>query len=76
MPVADATVIATDAPGHEVARTASKADGSYALDLPPGTYTLTPEATGEMLRAPKGKSVTVSAAEHVTVDFVFDTGIR
>ncbi len=77
LPVAGATVVATDVTGREVARTVSKGDGSYVLDLAPGTYTLTPSTTlGGTLRAPKGRSVTVAVSEPLTVDFTFDTGIR
>ena len=49
------------------------ADGAYAVQLAPGTYT----ATMSALRMPNGpKTVTVTAGKTVTVDFVFDSGIR
>jgi hypothetical protein len=46
-PVAGATVIATDAAGHEVARAASTAEGYYVLDVAPGRYTLTPRPVSD-----------------------------
>jgi hypothetical protein len=75
-PVADATVIATNSAGREVARAVSGADGAYTLDLAPGTYTLTPVPSVPMLRPPSGRSVTVPSSGPVVVDFVLDTGIR
>jgi hypothetical protein len=78
-PLAGASVIATDPRGQKVAVAVSKADGSFSLALAPGTYELTPQPTGDhMLRAPAGKSVTITgiAASQVVVDFSYDTGIR
>lgn len=78
-PLAGASVIATDPGGQKLARAVSQADGSYSLALAPGTYELTPQPTGDhMLRAPAGKSVTITgiAASQVVVDFSYDTGIR
>jgi len=77
-PVAGVTVIATDSAGIEAGRAISKADGSYALELVPGRYVLTPQPLdGQSLRAPAAKSVIVQAsADPLVVDFTYDTGIR
>jgi hypothetical protein len=72
-------VIASDASGHEIARAVSNADGYYVLDIPPGRYTLTPRSvSGQMMRAPTAKSVTVGDGTPggAIVDFRYDTGIR
>lgn len=78
-PVVGATVIASDASGHQVARAVSNADGYYVLDVPPGRYTLTPQPVGDqMMRAPTAKPVTVGDGTPggAIVDFRYDTGIR
>ncbi len=76
-PVAGATVVATDAAGHAVAQAISSADGSYALDLQPGTYTLTPDRWSLRMGTPPTATVSVTGAPGaVVVDFVYDTGIR
>jgi hypothetical protein len=77
-PVAGAKIIATDSAGQEVGRAISKSDGTFALELVPGTYELAPQPTaGGSLRTPAVKSVTVQAdSAPVVVDFSYDTGIR
>ena len=49
------------------------ADGAYAVQLAPGTYTVS-ISTLRMLNGPK--TVKVTAGQTVTVDFQFDSGIR
>ena len=73
-----AIVVATDAGGHEVARAVSSADGSYSIALPPGTYTLTPQALADkMMRAPPAQSITIASGRvNQIIDFTYDTGIR
>jgi hypothetical protein len=74
------TFVALDAAGGEAARTATLADGSFALDLPAGTYTLHADAARSMfpsiadvaLLVPAG--ATRSNPERVVV--AGDTGIR
>jgi carboxypeptidase family protein len=48
-------------------------DGAYAVQLAPGTYDVSVSAL-RVLNGPK--TVKVTAGKTVTVDFVFDTGIR
>ena len=79
LPVAGATVIATDAAGHEVARAVSDSVGYFALTLAAGTYSLTPHSTSDpMLRPPGPKVVSLGGGSPDTavVDFLYDTGIR
>lgn len=76
-PVVGASVIATDGAGVEVSRAISRADGSYALTLAPGTYSLAPQPIpGKFMRAPMPKSVIIGSDANVVVDFTYDTGIR
>jgi Carboxypeptidase regulatory-like domain len=77
-PVSGAIVVAAYSDGDEAARAVSNTDGSYSLELPAGTYTLTPQASGnKMMRPPEGKSITVGPGTgSLVVDFSYDTGIR
>lgn len=77
-PVFGATVVAAYDDGRQVARAISNSDGSYSLDLPEGTYTLTPMPFGnKMMRAPDAKSITLGPGTgRLVVDFTYDTGIR
>lgn len=51
----------------------TNADGAYAVQLAPGTYTVT-ISTQRLLNGPK--TVAVAAGKTVTADFLFDSGIR
>jgi hypothetical protein len=74
------TLVALDVAGAEAARTVTLADGSFALDLPPGTYTLHADRTGGRFPSIADASVVVTAAatrshpQRVVV--AGDTGIR
>ena len=76
-PVAGATVIATNASGHEVGRAVADSDGFYSMHLDPGAFTLATELNGTgMMKAPVGKAIVVPASGSVVVDFLVDTGVR
>jgi hypothetical protein len=75
------TLVALDANGTEVARVRTLEDGSFALDLAPGTYVLhaqQPNATGLPSIADANIVVTATAtrATPQRVNVVGDTGIR
>lgn len=76
-PVAGAVIIVNDGTGHEVARATSGSDGSWAVQLPAGTFTIVPQAAVGVMRAAPSQTLTVSATQHPT-DLVleYDTGIR
>ena len=74
------TLVALAASGAEVARTVTLADGSFAFDLPAGSYTLRAERTGAAYPSIGDTAVVVTARatrerpERVAVSG--DTGIR
>jgi len=76
-PVAGATIVITDAAGHEVARLTTAADGTFTTTLAAGTYTLTPQPVTGLLGVAPVQQVTVSASGPTpTVEVSYDTGIR
>jgi hypothetical protein len=74
-PVIGAVIVVTDAGGKEVARATTGSDGTYLVTIPAGSYTVTPEMTTGIMRAPGPQSVTVTDGLAV-VDLAYDTGIR
>jgi hypothetical protein len=77
---APVTVLALDSSGSEAARTVTLGDGSFALDLPAGSYTLHAEPGGTGLPRFSDTSVTVTATTTRSaprrVVIAGDTGIR
>jgi hypothetical protein len=77
---APVTLVALNASGAEAARTTTLGDGSFALDLPAGTYTLRAERTGAAFPSIADTTVVVttratrSRPQRVVV--TGDTGIR
>lgn len=73
-------IVAFDANGAEAARTVTLADGSFAFDLPPGSFTLHPDRSSTPFPSIADASVVVTAAatratpQRVVV--TGDTGIR
>ena len=73
-------LVALDASGAETARTVTLADGSFALDLPSGSYTLHAERSGATY--PSIPDTTVIVTSEATpsrprrVVVIGDTGIR
>ena len=50
-------------------------DGLFRIELPPGTYTLQPQAPNVVTRA-ADQSVTVEAGQFISVTIVYDSGMR
>jgi hypothetical protein len=63
------------AAGRVVASGRSRADGTYRLDLPGGTYTVVAVTPNLLPRCP-ARTVTVTAARTISGDIACDTGIR
>ena len=74
-PVPGATVEALR--GNDVVA-AARSDGSgrYQLGLRPGTYLIRAQGGVSPYSRQPGQTVTVSAGQALTVDFLLDTGIR
>ena len=76
-PVAGAVIIVTDAGGAQVGRVTTAANGTYAVGLVPGVYTLTPQPANGLLGTAEPQTVRVElSGAFVTLDFSYDTGIR
>lgn len=69
------TVVALDASGNEVARTASGPDGAFELELEPRSYVLTELVPGVFPR-PSRTPVAVQAGRYTQVTLRLDSGIR
>ena len=75
--VAGAVLVFTDAGGHEVARATTTADGTFALSLPAGSYTLTPQVVTGLMGVAPPMTVTVPASgTPAELVIQYDTGIR
>jgi hypothetical protein len=68
-------VTAHNSSGAVVATTHSAADGTYAMKLSPGSYTLDVPSTNKMMRCAE-VPVTVEAGKTARADISCDTGIR
>ena len=74
-PVIGATVDVRDADGKQVAQAHTGSDGTFLVAVPPGTYTVSAEATTGIMHAPAAQSVTVTDGVAL-VELRYDTGIR
>jgi hypothetical protein len=74
-PVIGAVVDVRDNGGKQVAQAHTGSDGTFLVVVPPGTYTVTAEATTGIMHEPGPQSVTVTDGVAL-VDLVYDTGIR
>jgi carboxypeptidase family protein len=59
-----------------VAATRSDGSGCYRLSLPPGAYLIRAQGGGTPYSRQPGQTVTISAGQTLTVNFLLDTGIR
>jgi hypothetical protein len=76
-PLAGAVLVFGDASGAEVARVTSELDGTFAVELAPGSYRLTAEPVKGMMGTPAPMDIGVEAGQpngELTVSY--DTGIR
>jgi len=71
----EASITVLDRQGREITRFRTAADGTFRLQLAPGTYDLRPESPGLLPRASE-QEVTVKPGKLTRVDIRYDTGIR
>jgi hypothetical protein len=71
----EAILTVVDRQGREVTQVRTAADGTFRVQLTPGTYTLRPESPGVLPRASE-QQVTVEPGKLTRVDIHYDTGIR
>ncbi|HEX4628469.1 MAG TPA: carboxypeptidase-like regulatory domain-containing protein [Gemmatimonadales bacterium] len=61
---------------QEVAQFVSDSSGRFSVALPPGTYTVVPDAAAPVFPRSQTRVVTVQPQGTTTVILEFDTGIR
>lgn len=62
--------------GKQVAIATSKKDGTFVIALPPGVYTIKPNAPPARMPYAASQTVTVPATGYVDVTISYDSGIR
>ncbi|HET9848800.1 MAG TPA: hypothetical protein VFR68_09635 [Candidatus Dormibacteraeota bacterium] len=71
------TVVVRNSQGNEVKRFHSAGDGSFKVDLAPGSYTLVGLPIGaSFLPRPIPTTATVAGGTYTTVNVEYDSGIR
>lgn len=75
-PVAGATIVVRAGGGNEVARATTLEDGSFFVEVPPGTYQLEPQAVEGLMGTAAVQTVTVVDGSATPVQLDYDTGIR
>lgn len=77
LPVPGATILVLSPDRLPVGETNSRADGSFIVDLEPGTYLVAPQPVQGLLATPEARTVVVEAGETSQVgELRYDTGIR
>lgn len=75
--VAGAVLVITDTAGREVTRVTTGADGRFAVQLPAGDYTITPQPFEGLLGIAPPVSIHLTATGGPgEIDIEYDTGIR
>jgi hypothetical protein len=76
-PVEGAVILVLDTDGAEVARATSAVNGTFAIDLDPGSYRLVPQPVEGLMGTAGEQEVIVAAGEPIgEVTIAYDTGIR
>jgi hypothetical protein len=75
-PVQDAGILVLAEDGVVVARTVTQADGSFTVQVPPGSYTVVFQPVQGLLGTAPPQEVVVVDAPVAGVDGAYDTGIR
>ncbi|HET7645622.1 MAG TPA: hypothetical protein VFM03_03990 [Candidatus Limnocylindria bacterium] len=77
-PVQGARILVQPGDGRDivVGEATTDADGHASIELPPGEYIVLGTDVGGLMGRPEPMAVTVRAGQAVTVELVYDTGIR
>jgi hypothetical protein len=70
-----ATIAVLDSSGQQVTQFQSDEEGRFKVNLPPGTYTLKPQADNPLPMAAE-QTVEVQEGQFISVTIYYDTGIR
>jgi uncharacterized surface anchored protein len=75
-PVHGAELIIVDDTGDQVASLTTGRDGSFSVDLPPGSYQLEPQPVEGLMGTAPEVAFTVTAGVPSNLTVSYDTGIR
>jgi hypothetical protein len=75
-PVAGAVLVVRAAAGATIAEITTRRDGTFAVTLPPGRYTLVPQAVEGLMGTAAEQDFRVVGAPLAGLDVSYDTGIR
>jgi len=75
-PVQGATVRVETLEGDEVAVTTTDREGRYSFDIPAGSYRIVGQPHEGLMGTPESMEITLGAGVTLTVDLLYDTGIR
>ena len=74
--VAGAVLVITGSGGAETARVTTDTSGLFAIALPAGSYTLTPQPVGGLMGTAAPTPFTVADGQEAFLEVSYDTGIR
>jgi len=75
-PVAGAELVILDPDGNEVARTSAGEDGTFNIELAPGSYRIVPQPVDGLMGTAAPVDFVVDAGEPTELQISYDTGIR
>lgn len=75
-PVEGAVILVRNSAGVVVAEPRTAADGTFSVELTPGTYTLIPQAVEGLMGTAPEQVITVGTVPLDGIDLSYDTGIR
>ena len=75
-PVAGAVLIVRTSAGEVAAEVTTRSDGTFTVNLAPGSYTLAPQPVEGLLGTPGEQRLLVVDAPLAGIDVSYDTGIR
>jgi len=74
--VADAVLVIEDASGTEIASVRTGADGTFAVSLSTGSYSLVPQPVEGLLGTAEPRDFEIVDGPVTDIDLAYDTGIR
>ena len=75
-PVEDAVILVRNSAGVVIAEPRTGADGTFVVELSPGSYTFIPQPVESLMGTAPAQEVVVGTTTVTGVDFAYDTGIR
>lgn len=74
--VEGAVILVRNSAGVVIAEPRTQADGSFVVELRPGSYTFMPQPVEGLMGTAPEQEVIVGATPVTSLDFAYDTGIR